>query len=148
MPPTPERATLGDLDALAPLFDGYRTFYEQASDLARARDFLRERMLREESVIFLARDGGTALGFTQLYPMFSSVRTAPVWVLNDLFVAAQARGRGVARSLLDVAMAHARATGAARMTLSTALTNTAAQRLYEAHGWTRDTEYCEYVAPL
>ena len=148
MPPTPERATLDDLDALALLFDGYRTFYEQASDLARARDFLRERMLREESVIFLARDDGTAVGFTQLYPMFSSVRTAPVWVLNDLFVAAHARGRGVARALLDAAMAHARATGAARLTLSTALTNTTAQRLYEAHGWTRDTEYCEYVAPL
>lgn len=148
MPSTPVRATLDDLDVLAPLFDAYRVFYEQPTDLPRARAFLRERLQRDESVIFLARDGDTGLGFTQLYPTFSSVRTAQVWVLNDLFVAANARGRGTASSLLTVALEHARATGAARMTLSTALTNGTAQRLYDAHGWTRDNAYCEYVAPL
>ena len=83
------RASLDDLDLVAPLFDAYRRFYSQPGDLRRARARSCDaRLQRDESVIFLAElDDGTAAGFTQLYPMFSSVRTARLWVLNDLFVA-------------------------------------------------------------
>ena len=94
---TVQRATIADLDALVPLFDGYRVFYAQPSDPALARRFLDERLRRDESVILIARDdgdeSGAALGFTQLYPMFSSVRAARTWILNDLFVAPAARPR-------------------------------------------------------
>ena len=72
---TIRRATLDDLDAIAPLFDAYRRFYHQPGDVDRARDFLRERMLHSESVVLLAQRDGTAAGFTQLYPLFSSART-------------------------------------------------------------------------
>ena len=91
------RAGLDDLDQLAPLFDAYRQFYQQPGDLQRAGDFLRERLQRDESVILLASRDGAAVGFTQLYPIFSSVRTARTWLLNDLYVAQRTRRGGVGR---------------------------------------------------
>ncbi|HJR35166.1 MAG TPA: GNAT family N-acetyltransferase, partial [Gemmatimonadales bacterium] len=88
------RAGLGDLAFLVPLYDGYRQFYRQPSDPALAERFLRERLTRGDSVIFLAEDESGALGFTQLYPIFSSISAAPAWVLNDLFVSPGARRSG------------------------------------------------------
>ncbi|WP_426702492.1 GNAT family N-acetyltransferase [Rhodanobacter sp. Col0626] len=143
------QATLLDLDTVAPLFDGYRQFYGQPADLARARDFLAERIHHHESLILLAQDeSGAGLGFTQLYPLFSSVRTVRTWLLNDLFVIADARRQGVAAALLDAAENHARALGAASLSLSTALDNAAAQALYESRGWERDRQFCEYSLVL
>lgn len=142
-------AGLDDLEQLSPLFDSYRQFYAQASDPQLARDFLSERIVRRQSVILLACDeAGRGVGFTQLFPSFSSVRAAPIYLLNDLFVAATARGRGVGRDLLQAAAAHARASGAVRMVLSTAHDNTTAQRLYESQGWRREAAFCEYVLAL
>src|SRR3546814_18932118 len=102
------RASTADLDALVPLFDAYRMFYAQPSDPVRARDFLAERFANNESVVLLAERGASAIGFTQLYPVFSSVRTARTWLLNDLFVIDGARRHGVARALLDAAAGFAR----------------------------------------
>jgi len=143
------QATILDLDTLAPLFDGYRQFYDQPADLARARHFLAERFHHQESLILLALDEHDAgLGFTQLYPLFSSVRTVRTWLLNDLFVAAHARRQGVAVGLLGAAVEHARALGAASLSLSTALDNAPAQALYESLGWQRDHQFCEYSLTL
>src|SRR4249919_930255 len=132
------RATLDDLDLVAPLFDGYRRYYGQASDLPRAKAFLRERLERNESTILLAMRDVQAAGFTQLYPMFSSVRTAGLWILNDLFVAENARRSGVARALLDAAAAFAREQGAAGLMLETMRDNAPARALYRAAGWHED----------
>ena len=138
------RAELDDLDALVPLFDGYRRFYEQPSDVAGARAFLGERIKRNESVIFLAVADGTIVGFTQLYPLFFSVSMERLWLLNDLFVAADARRTGAGRALLERAERHAREMGAKGLTLTTGNANLTAQRLYESCGWTRDTEFTHY----
>ena len=132
------RATLADLDAAAHLFDAYRVFYAQPSDPARARDFLRERLERDESVLLLAERDGTAVGFTQLYPMSSSVRAARAWVLNDLYVDASVRRLGVARALLDAAAEFARADGAVGLSLETTRDNAPARALYRAAGWSED----------
>ncbi|HSB53722.1 MAG TPA: GNAT family N-acetyltransferase [Gemmatimonadales bacterium] len=140
-------ATAADLDALAPLFDGYRRFYEQPGDLALARKFLGERLARMDTVIFLAELAGVAAGFTHLFPIFSSTRCQRLWLLNDLFVDANARGHGVARALLRAAEHHARATGACGLELATAHTNTPAQRLYESLGWQLDTTFRHYELP-
>ena len=110
------RAGPQDLDALAVLFDAYRGFYGQPTDVPRARDWLRTRMRVGESVVLVAERGGETVGFIQLYPMYSSVRTARTWILNDLYVAEAARRGGVARALLDAAVAFARADGAAGTT--------------------------------
>ena len=138
-------ATPDDLDALTPLFDAYRVFYEQPSDLKLARNFLTERLQLRDSVILLAvAASGEAVGFTQLYPSFSSVSARRIWILNDLYVAGKARGSGVAQALMESAMVHARFTGAIRLTLSTAITNKRAQRLYESLGYLRDESYFTY----
>jgi ribosomal protein S18 acetylase RimI-like enzyme len=143
------QATIDDLDAVVPLFDAYRQFYRQPGDHERARQFLRERYAHAESTIFLAVDAeGTALGFTQLYPVFSSVRCVRCYLLNDLFVAPAARKRGVGAKLLTAAAAFARANGAASMSLSTATDNSAAQQLYESLGWKRETGFLEYHLTL
>ncbi|HJS45575.1 MAG TPA: GNAT family N-acetyltransferase [Rhizomicrobium sp.] len=138
-------AGLHDLDLVVPLFDGYRQFYGRTSDEILARTFLRERMGRKESVIFLAEADGRAVGFTQLYPSFTSTGAARIWILNDLFVDPQSRGRGIASLLLDAAVTFSKETGAIRLSLSTAVTNRAAQALYERRGWKKDTEFLHYT---
>ncbi len=143
------RASLADLDLLVPLFDAYRQFYEKAADLTLAREFLRERLEREQSVIFLAlRSDGSAAGFTQLYPSFSSASAKRIFILNDLFVDPAARRSGVGQKLLDAAAEFGRSAGTIRLTLSTAHTNTAAQALYEAQGWHRDEVFRSYYLAL
>lgn len=142
-------ARIEDLDCVAALFDAYRQFYRQPPGLPLARRFIRERMDRRESVIFVAEDdAGRLVGFTQLYPTFCSVRAAPTFVLYDLFVAPGARGTGAGRALMQAAEAHATSSGAARLELSTAKTNTVAQALYESQGWTRDELFYVYSKSL
>jgi ribosomal protein S18 acetylase RimI-like enzyme len=138
-------ATIKDLDNVAPLFDAYRQFYKQAPDLPRARQFIQERLQRNESVVFVAEtDARKVVGFCQLYPTFCSVRAANTFVLYDLFVSPGARGSGAGKSLMLAAEAHAKKTGAARMELSTARTNTIAQSLYESLDWERDETFYVY----
>lgn len=132
------RAGPADLDALAALFDAYRQFYGQPSDPAFARQWLRERLRFGESTVLLAKRAGSTVGFVQLYPMFSSVRTAKTWILNDLYVDAGARRQGVARALLDAAATFAREDGAAGIALETSRDNAAARALYLAAGWQED----------
>ena len=141
------RATVADLDAVAPLFDAYRQFYGQPSDVPRARTFLAERLANGESVVLIAERESQAVGFTQLFPMFSSVRTARIWVLNDLFVAVDARRAGVARGLLDAAADFARSDGAARIVLETSIDNHAARALYRRAGWLEESNQW-YALPL
>ena len=142
------RASIDDLPHLVPLYDGYRQFYRQPSNPGLAERFLGERLTRGDSVIFLAEDESAPLGFTQLYPIFSSISMGPAWVLNDLFVAPGARQSGVGRALLERARVHGLETGARWLSLSTETTNGKAQRLYETLGWVRDTEYYHYELPL
>jgi len=143
------RATLADLDVLASLFSAYRMFYGKPSDPAAAHAFLHERLANNESVIFLARDdNGHALGFTQLYPCFSSVSARRLWILNDLFVTQATRRRGVARALLQRAREHALETRVTRLTLQTAQDNAQAQALYESLGWARQDGMVEYALEL
>ena len=140
----------GDVDAVAPLFDAYRQFYQQPSDPGLSRAFIAERLARSESVIFLAERDGRAVGFVQLYPLFSSTAARPrrLWLLNDLFVSPSARGGGVARALMDRARRLGEETGAAGLELATARTNTPAQRLYESLGWRQDEQFLRYELGL
>jgi ribosomal protein S18 acetylase RimI-like enzyme len=139
-------ARLQDVERAAPLFDAYRNFYGQAPDLPRARDWLQQRLAGGEATLLLAESESELLGFALLYPMWSSVSTAPILVLNDLFVAPQARRRGAARALLAAAAAHGRARGALRLVLETAADNHGAQALYRATGWTADATQWFHLA--
>jgi ribosomal protein S18 acetylase RimI-like enzyme len=144
------RASLTDLHTVAELFDGYRQFYGQPADYPLAEAFLRDRFANNDSVVFLAIEPQSAngLGFVQLYPSFSSVAARRIWILNDLFVAPAARQRGVGRALLDAARDHAKATGAKRLVLSTAVTNREARALYEAYGYKQEDVFLVYQLEL
>ncbi|KIL35714.1 acetyltransferase [Cohnella kolymensis] len=140
------QATSDDLHIAAPLFDQYRQFYGQPSDLDKAFHFLKERLERNESVIYLAlaAQSGEGLGFTQLYPTFSSVSARRAWILNDLFVRSDRRKTGIATRLLEAAKQHAAASNAKGLSLSTAVDNLTAQSLYESFGFTRDDGFYHY----
>jgi ribosomal protein S18 acetylase RimI-like enzyme len=142
------RATERDVDLVAPLFDAYRQFYDQAADINRARSFLSERLAREESIVLVAVKADSVVGFTQLYPSFSSTSAARTCILNDLYVAPEHRRSGVARLLLNEAARFARTVGAIELSLSTAHSNTAAQKLYESLGWVLDEKYRSYCLPV
>ena len=138
------QAGLQHLDELTDLFDGYRQFYRQRSDKEGAKAFLHERLSQGDSVVFIAFLEGKSAGFTQLYPTFSSVTMAQIWILNDLFVAEHARRNGVAQALLKRAASFGEETGAARLTLTTEASNDRAQALYEALGWEKETAFYTY----
>jgi len=138
------RATGQHLELVAPLFDQYRQFYKQTPDLAGARRFLRERLEKNESVIFLALERGKGLGFTQLYPTFSSTTLRRLWILNDLFTCPDRRKTGVGTALMERARQFGIEQGAVELMLETAKDNFPGQRLYEKLGWKRDTEFCTY----
>jgi ribosomal protein S18 acetylase RimI-like enzyme len=138
------QATLLDLEQLSTLFDRYRQFYGRASDVAAAREFLLARFTSKESTLLIAHEDERPVGFTQLYPSFSSVSLARIFILNDLFVSEQARRNGVASALMSAAVKFASTLGAVRLSLSTAITNDAAQALYHSAGWKRDDQFFVY----
>ncbi|WP_130906302.1 MULTISPECIES: GNAT family N-acetyltransferase [unclassified Pseudomonas] len=143
------RADASHIDIIAPLFDAYRVFYRQPTNLPQSRDFIAERIARDESVIFIAVDSdGAALGFVQMFPTFSSIDAHRTWLLGDLFTTPDARGKGVGTLLLNTARDFARLSGAKGMTLETATDNFSAQRLYESLGYVRDGGYYTYCLDL
>ena len=138
------KAIPSDLGLLSGLFDQYRIFYQQPSDIAGAKQFLTERMQQKDSKIFVAFLDGKMIGFAQLYPVFSSVGMKLAWILNDLFVVEEARGSGAADALLKAAQEMGADTGSRWLMLQTATTNHRAQKVYERNGWVKDEEYLVY----
>jgi ribosomal protein S18 acetylase RimI-like enzyme len=127
------------------LFDQYRIFYKQPSDPDLARRFIEARLDRDESTIFVAMEGGTAIGFVQLYPHFSSVRASRDWILNDLFVDPAFRGKQIGLALLRMALNFASEQGGTFVELETGVDNANAQRLYEGVGFARRQPCTDYL---
>ncbi|MEY2366091.1 GNAT family N-acetyltransferase [Lysinibacillus capsici] len=127
--------TMGDV---VPLFNAYREFYGQSSDLQQAEQFIQERVMGAESIIFLAYLEEEPVGFAQLFPVFSSVAMKRAFLLNDLFVAKQARKQGVAQALMEQSFIYCQQEDARYMMLETARDNVQAQKLYEKMGMTID----------
>lgn len=137
---TIRKATREDIPVVAKLFDAYRMFYQQSSDLEGATGFITERLRNNESVILLAMINETAAGFVQLYPIFTSVGMQRTWLLNDLYIDPFYRGKGIASALLDAAKDFGRSTSSKWLMLQTSVTNAAAQALYEKNGWHKETD--------
>ena len=142
------QATIEDLDGVSNLFNFYRMFYNQESDLEGAKTYIKQRIEKEESVIFVVKDERNYLGFTQLYPTFSSISMKRAWILNDLYVDVQARKQGVGEMLLHKAKEFAIETGAKSLSLSTAPDNYSAQKLYEKNGYEKDATFYHYELDL
>ncbi|WP_462249126.1 N-acetyltransferase family protein [Ferruginibacter sp.] len=136
-----KKAIIEDVKYAAPLFDAYRMFYKQPSNIEAASDFLLERVTNNQSVIFIAFADGNAVGFCQLYPVFSSVGLQRTWLLNDLYVDANVRGQGIAAALLKQAKEFGMETSARWLLLQTGADNVTAQSVYEKNGWKRVEDY-------
>ncbi|MCC5658109.1 GNAT family N-acetyltransferase [Nostoc sp. XA010] len=141
-------ANINHLEAVSVLFDRYRVFYNQPSNLEAAKEFLKERFNNNESVVFAANDNGELVGFTQLYPSFSSVSMKRVWILNDLYVEESHRRRGIAKLLMSVAEEYAKESGAVRVILATQISNITAQKLYETQDYIKNEEFYHYALRL
>lgn len=142
-----KKATLTDVSSVALLFDAYRVFYHQQSNLQAAFDFLEQRLSNNESTVFLAVMKNEAVGFVQLYPVFSSIHMKKSWILNDLYVAESARNQGIGEALLQQAKQFGRETGAAYLLLQTGYDNYSAQSVYEKNGWIKAQDFF-YEFPL
>jgi ribosomal protein S18 acetylase RimI-like enzyme len=137
-------AKSNDTQKLAILFDQYRIFYSQKTDLERAADFLNSRFKNKDSVILIAQSNEDIIGFVQLYPSFSSVGMERIWILNDLFVNHKFRRKNIAKNLMEAARKHAKETGALRIDLATQVSNLYAQNLYESLGYIKNESFFHY----
>lgn len=135
------KARKKDIEQLSVLFDKYRIFYKQQPDISLAKSFLKKRMKRKESVIFVAEERNELIGFTQLFPIFSSVSMQRTWLLNDLYVNEKARGIGAAPALLNAAKEFGAETKSKWLLLQTAADNLTAQKVYEKNGWVKETDF-------
>jgi len=136
-------ATIDDLEDLTRLFDAYRVFYEKSSDMIAAKSFLQKRISNNESIIYIAFIDNNTVGFTQIYPLFSSVSMQRMFLLNDLYVDPQYRCKGIGEALLNRGKQYTIENNGKSLILETAIDNPA-QHLYERLGWTKDTEYLHY----
>ena len=144
-----KRASIDNIKDVSKLFNAYRVFYDQKSDDDLAHNFISDRLKNNESVIFTAHDEkDNYLGFTQLYPSFSSVSAKRNWVLNDLYVAEEARRLGIAKILMDKAQEFAIETNAKCIALETAIDNNGAQKLYESLGYKKGVGVYHYFLSL
>jgi GNAT superfamily N-acetyltransferase len=131
-----------DVSVLTGLFDGYLRYYRRDHEPSAIADFLLQRLTKGDSLVLLALgDDGAPVGFAQVYPLFTSLGLAPAWLLNDLFVAPDARRTGAGRALLQEVKRRALAEGVASVELFTEESNRTAQALYEDERFVRDTEY-------
>jgi ribosomal protein S18 acetylase RimI-like enzyme len=142
---TARQATISDISFIAKLFDDYRVFYEKESDLSGAELFLTDRFNYKESIIFVVENQTDGIvGFTQLYPLFSSTRMKRLWLLNDLYVNQDFRGLGLSKMLIDASKEHCRATYACALTLETAKNNDIGNKLYPSTGFEKDEAHNFY----
>ncbi len=137
------KAKAHHIPMVAPLFNNYRTFYKQESNIAAAENFLKERMEKNESILFIAVENKRGIGFVQLYRSFSSVALKPIFILNDLYVSDQHRGKGVGEALLNRSKQYCKEKKYQGLALETAIDNPA-QRLYEKLDWKKDTDCFHY----
>lgn len=134
------KATQDDLIQLSQLFDEYRMFYHKTSDISGAEQFISERLENNDSEIFVAEDGSQLVGFTQLYPLFSSTRMKRYWLLNDLYVNPNFRGKGFSKALIEEAKVLCRTSDSCGMYLETGKENMIGNQLYPSVGFKKYDE--------
>lgn len=139
-----KRANKNDANIIGEVFNLYRVFYKQDSNVEIAQKYIADRLTNNESVIFFAEDNDKCIAFTQLYPTFDSVNVRQKIVLYDLFVREEYRRKGFAKLLMNAAKQYASDNNFGSIELSTGKTNTQGQSLYESLGYIRDNEYYTY----
>ena len=143
-------ATDDDLPDLLALMRGYCDFYgvDPTDDdlLALSRALLASPECH--GVQLIARDdGGEAVGFATVYWTWSTTRAREIGVMNDIFVAEQARGTGLAEALIAECAELCRQRGAVVLSWQTAKDNHRAQAVYDRVGARRE-EWIDYSLPV
>lgn len=143
------KSTEAHLDQLVDVFEEYREFCGFERSKNETKDFLKKLIRNEESIIFVAVDSETdsIMGFVNLFPSYSSLALQRLWILNDLGVSSNFRGRGVSKALIHMVQEFAKETNAIRIELKTGLTNTTAQSLYRRMNFTVDSDNVYYRVP-
>jgi len=139
-----KQATIDHLPELVNAFEAYRVWYRMDPNLMEASNFLKERIENKESVIFIALEDDQVLGFTQLYPLFSSTRMKRLWLLNDLFVHSDQRGKGLSKKLINAAKDLCRQTNGCGIMLETEMSNDIGNNLYPATDFKLNTDHNFY----
>jgi GNAT superfamily N-acetyltransferase len=131
-------AKISDIDNLSILFNSYRMFYQKDSNLKIAKDFISSRINQGDSKIYICEMNKILTGFVQLYPLFSSTRVSKYWLLNDLFVKKQERGKGYSKLLIGKAKELVIKTKSCGIMLETEKTNTIGNSLYPNVGFEKN----------
>jgi len=142
-------AVESDLPALTPLMRGYCDFYKANPSDAGLDEMARALIATEDDqgMLLVADEGGEAIGFAAVGWKWSSLRGARIAVLEDLFVAPEARGKGAADALIEAVAERARRHGFPVVTWLTAPDNHRAQAVYNRVGGTSGT-FLEYELEL
>lgn len=130
-----------DLEPLADLWhsgwrDGHLAIVPEALARLRARDNFRDRLLARWNALRVAGPEGAPLGFHLILED----------ELNQFYLAAEARGTGLASAMMEDAEGCFRAAGVLRAWLACSIGNVRAARFYEKAGWVRtgvETIACE-----
>ena len=136
-------AKLYDLKNLSVLFNSYRMFYGKESDIRVAEEFLKSRIENKDSKIFICEFNNELSGFVQLYPIFSSTRVSKYWLLNDLFVDINKRGKGYSKLLIERSKELVIESKACGMMLETEKSNHIGNMLYSSTGFKKN-ELCNF----
>ena len=130
------------------LFDLYRQFYKYESELKKSTKYIKDRISKKESTIFICYYDAEASGFVQLYETFDSLNISKKLILYDLYVKKNFRKKGIGKILMNKAKEFADKKRIKIIELSTAITNKKAQSLYETLEYKRDKEYYNYYLEL
>jgi len=130
-----KKVGLNELDETAELFNLYRIFYRQNEDYQQCREFVRERMIHDQSTIFVVYANDKAVGFVQLYKLYHYIKLAKQYLLSDLFVHPDYRGHGLSVVLINQAKQWCVDTEACGLMLETEKTNDIGNKLYPRCGF-------------
>ncbi len=133
------------IEKVGKLFDLYRQFYKYDSNLIESTNYIKERINKKESKIFIAiNETNEAVGFVQLYETFGSLDLGKIIILYDLYVIKDQRKNKIGRQLMLKSHEYAKKINAKRIQLSTATDNFIGQSLYESLGYVKDANFYTY----
>ena len=138
-------AQITHIEQVGELFDLYRQFYKYDSDLIKSTNYIKNRITKKESKIFIAiNNNNEGIGFVQLYETFGSLDLGKIIILYDLYVDEDHRKNKVGRQLMLRSHEYAKKINAKRIQLSTATDNFIGQSLYESLGYVKDIDFYTY----
>ncbi|MBX3665425.1 MAG: GNAT family N-acetyltransferase [Burkholderiales bacterium] len=125
-------AAPADFEQWLPLWEGYNAFYERTVPAEVTRiTWSRFFDAYEPMHALVAERGGQLIGLVHYLFHRNTAMLAPVCYLQDLFTAAEARGQGAGRALIEAVYERAQAAGSPRVYWMTQESNATARRLYD-----------------